>query len=45
LGALVLSHLDYFDVIVHIPDLPLYPGDSPKVGMGLWKLNDIDHLS
>jgi hypothetical protein len=23
-------------VIVHIPDLPLYPGNSPKVGLGLW---------
>ena len=35
LGALVLSHW-ILDVIVHIPDLPLYPGDSPKVGLGLW---------
>ncbi len=35
LGALVLSHW-ILDVIVHIPDLPLYPGDSPKIGLGLW---------
>jgi len=33
-GLLVVSHwvLDY---IVHIPDLPLYPG-VPKLGLGLW---------
>lgn len=35
LGALVLSHW-ILDAIVHIPDLPLYPGNSPKVGLGLW---------
>jgi len=35
LGALVLSHW-LLDLIVHIPDLPLYPGDSPKVGLGVW---------
>jgi len=35
LGCLVLSHW-VLDVIVHIPDLPLYPGDSPKIGLGLW---------
>lgn len=34
-GCLVLSHW-ILDAIVHIPDLPLYPGDSPKVGLGLW---------
>jgi hypothetical protein len=34
-GLLVVSHwvLDY---IVHIPDLPLYPG-SGKVGLGMWR--------
>jgi hypothetical protein len=34
-GLLVVSHwvLDY---VVHIPDLPLYPGGA-KVGLGLWK--------
>lgn len=35
LGCLVLSHW-ILDLIVHIPDLPLYPGDAPKVGLGLW---------
>jgi FtsH-binding integral membrane protein len=35
LGALVLSHW-VLDLVVHIPDLPLYPGDSPKVGFGIW---------
>ncbi len=35
LAALVLSHW-VLDLIVHIPDLPLYPGASPKVGFGLW---------
>jgi hypothetical protein len=24
------------DLIVHKPDLPLFPGDSPRVGFGLW---------
>ncbi len=34
-GLLVVSHwvLDY---VVHIPDLPLYPG-GVKVGLGLWR--------
>lgn len=35
LGCLVVSHW-VLDLIVHIPDLPLYPGESPKVGLGLW---------
>jgi hypothetical protein len=35
LGLCVLSHW-LLDFIVHIPDLPLYPGDSPRVGLGLW---------
>lgn len=34
LGALVVSHW-VLDLIVHRPDLPLYPG-GPKVGLGLW---------
>ncbi|HEU4522333.1 MAG TPA: hypothetical protein VFT12_10040 [Thermoanaerobaculia bacterium] len=33
-GALVVSHW-FLDLIVHRPDLPLYPG-GPKVGFGLW---------
>ena len=36
LFLLVLSHW-VLDFIVHIPDLPLYPGDSPMMGLGLWK--------
>lgn len=35
LGGLVVSHW-ILDVIVHIPDLPLHPGNSEKVGLGLW---------
>lgn len=31
----VVSHW-ILDLIVHIPDLPLFPGNSPKVGFGLW---------
>jgi hypothetical protein len=31
----VLSHW-ILDLIVHFPDLPLYPGHSPLVGFGLW---------
>lgn len=34
-GGLVLSHW-VLDLLVHIPDLPLYPGPSPKFGLGLW---------
>jgi hypothetical protein len=34
LGALVVSHW-LLDLVVHRPDLPLYPG-SAKVGLGLW---------
>ena len=35
-GVLVFSHwvLDY---ITHVPDLPLYPGGSTRVGLGLWR--------
>jgi hypothetical protein len=35
LGALVVSHwlLDY---VSHAPDMPLWPGDSPHVGLALW---------
>lgn len=34
LGVLVVSHW-LLDLVVHRPDLPLYPG-SAKVGLGLW---------
>ena len=35
LGLLVLSHW-MLDAIVHQPDLPLFPGNSPMVGLNLW---------
>ncbi len=35
LGVCVISHW-MLDLIVHRPDLPLYPGDSPLLGLGLW---------
>ena len=34
-GLLVLSHW-LLDFIVHAPDLPLWPGSSPRFGVGLW---------
>jgi hypothetical protein len=34
-GAAVVSHW-FLDALVHRPDLPLYPGDSPMLGLGLW---------
>lgn len=41
LGLCVVSHwvLDFF---VHIPDLPLYPGNAPLVGLGMWRLKTIE---
>jgi len=35
LGLLVLSHW-LLDLIVHQPDLPLYPGSPDKLGLNLW---------
>ena len=35
LGGCVLSHW-LLDLIVHRRDLPLYPGNSPLLGFGLW---------
>ena len=35
LGLLVLSHW-FLDLLVHIPDLPIFPGYSLKVGLGIW---------
>ena len=38
LGLCVLSHW-FLDLIVHLPDLPLYPSaNSTKVGLQLWNL-------
>jgi hypothetical protein len=34
-GGCVLSHW-FLDLIVHRPDLPLFPGGGPKLGLGLW---------
>jgi membrane-bound metal-dependent hydrolase YbcI (DUF457 family) len=35
LAALVLSHW-FLDWAVHRPDMPLWPGDSPRFGLGIW---------
>ncbi|HEX9164488.1 MAG TPA: metal-dependent hydrolase [Gemmatimonadales bacterium] len=35
LAGLVVSHW-VLDWITHAPDLPLWPGDSPRLGLGLW---------
>ena len=34
-GALVVSHW-VLDLVTHRPDLPLWPGRSPRLGLGLW---------
>jgi FtsH-binding integral membrane protein len=34
-GLAVLSHW-FLDYLVHIPDLPLYPGSSIDLGLGIW---------
>lgn len=33
--ATVLSHW-FVDLVVHRPDLPLAPGEGPRLGLGLW---------
>jgi hypothetical protein len=35
-GLLVVSHW-LLDALVHIPDLPLAPGGSARIGLGLWQ--------
>ncbi len=35
LGLAVVSHW-LLDLVVHYPDLPLYPGHSPLLGLGIW---------
>ncbi len=40
LGLAVLSHW-FLDYLVHIPDLPLYPGSPVDVGLGLWNYKAI----
>jgi membrane-bound metal-dependent hydrolase YbcI (DUF457 family) len=34
-GLLVVSHW-VLDAVTHRPDMPLWPGGGPKVGLGLW---------
>jgi membrane-bound metal-dependent hydrolase YbcI (DUF457 family) len=34
-GAAVLSHW-LLDAVVHRPDLPLFPGGTTRIGLGLW---------
>ncbi len=34
-AGLVVSHW-FLDLPMHRPDLPLWPGDSPRLGFGLW---------
>ncbi|RPI13202.1 MAG: hypothetical protein EHM65_05390, partial [Acidobacteriales bacterium] len=34
-GLVALSHW-VLDAVSHRPDMPLYPGPSPMVGLGLW---------
>jgi hypothetical protein len=35
LAALVVSHW-VLDLVTHAPDMPLWPGPSPRFGLGLW---------
>jgi hypothetical protein len=35
IGALVVSHW-VLDFVTHAPDMPLWPGRSPRLGLGLW---------
>lgn len=35
IAALVLSHW-MLDFVTHAPDMPLWPGNSPRFGLGLW---------
>lgn len=35
LGALVVSHW-VLDFVSHAPDMPLWPGNSPRFGLALW---------
>jgi hypothetical protein len=41
IGLCVVSHW-VLDLLVHVPDLPLYPGDAPGYGLGLWKLKGVE---
>ena len=39
----VISHW-FLDLVVHYPDLPLYPGNPPFVGFKLWSLPLIENI-
>jgi hypothetical protein len=41
IGLCVVSHW-FLDLLVHVPDLPLYPGHSPEFGLGLWKMKGVE---
>jgi hypothetical protein len=43
LGLCVVSHW-LLDLFVHRPDLPLFPGNSPKFGFGLWNYPYIEPI-
>lgn len=36
IAALVVSHW-FLDVVMHAPDMPLWPGASPRFGFALWQ--------
>ncbi len=40
LGLAVVSHW-LLDLVVHYPDLPLYPGNSPLLGLGVWSSTSV----
>lgn len=40
IGAVVFSHW-LADLVVHRPDLPLWPGSALKLGLGLWTLPEL----
>ena len=42
-GLCVVSHW-VLDLLVHLPDLPLYPGAAEGYGLGLWKLKGVELL-
>jgi hypothetical protein len=44
LGLVVISHW-LLDLVVHIPDLPLFPGNAPMAGLGLWKSQSVTLLT
>lgn len=41
MGLAVLSHW-LLDLLVHYPDLPVYPGPSPLLGLALWSLPSLE---